>query len=94
MDQLPDTDLIERIARRHIPPCFTVVRSFLSANSPNSGNPAPFSVTVEIRRINDGRDPGGWFNSLATEVRAGWDGSEFSLLISDLGSEFEDPDLP
>lgn len=88
MDESPDTQLIERIVRRHVPPCFAVLRTSLISSSPTDDNPALFTVTIEIKRVNDDPDPADWAGDLATEIRAGWH-AEFALCINDLGSELQ-----
>jgi hypothetical protein len=85
MSELPLLQTIERIARRHIPLCFAVERVYFTDMPLSSGNPAPFEIVIEIRRLTEEPEPAGWGYTLGQEIRAGWDRSEFRLRVQHVG---------
>lgn len=90
MDFIADLGAIEAVIRRHVPALYRVEAVELASNDVNSGNPAPFRVIASIRRVAPDPDSGGWVHSLASEIRAGWDATEFELAIKHLPSGFEE----
>ncbi len=79
---------IEAKARRHVPACYEFVEFEARETRPFEPNPAPYSVTVTIRKIAETEEPPDWRLDLAKEIRFGWDGWEFAFVIHELPTEF------
>ena len=83
-----DLDLVDRIVRRSIPSCFEVLRTSLV--SAPVGNPAPLTIEVSFQRKNSEPEPLGWAHELSSELRNGWDASDYVLSFHQRPSRFDD----
>ena len=89
MEFIGDLSIIEAVIRRHLPSCFRLDGVDVTTNTPEAGNPALFAVIARFRRVDSSPEPFGWGHNLSSEIRAGWDGTEFALRLQQIPSSWD-----
>lgn len=79
LDALP---AIEAVVRRHLPPRgYYLIDLAIKPSRGDDDNPAPWEVIAYIGKTGEHGVSSGWGHDLVTEIRRGWDGTDFQFRV-------------